>query len=331
MKYVIYGSKFRPNLKVLADYEKCKNTIYIKQEDLLKIKSKLLYRIFMSHMYGKLSFIPLKQLWRFLIEIPKISIEEKVIFIYYEAYQAYFFSGAIKYIKSKYKNSIHIARTLDIHNFKREYNQNFMNDFDAEIFYHKKTAEKYGVKYFHMCSSKISLTEEMESPYYDIFFVGQAKNRLLDLINLFQWCKQNKIIAKFYIIGVPIADRLCSDEINYVDFVSDELYMKLLLHSNCLVDFQYPDSDAYTIRAIETVVYNKRMITNNKAIKNEEFYNENNFFIFDSYDDINPEFVKTKPSYREKDYAYEYSPIRFLEYLGKEYENIFAESKRNNR
>ena len=69
--------------------------------------------------------------------------------------------------------------------------------------------------------------------------------------------------------------------------------------------------NGYTLRTCEAVAYNKKIITNNKILKDSEFYDENMMLIFQNIEDIDINFIKVQ----KKDYIDKklFSPFKLLE------------------
>ena len=84
--------------------------------------------------------------------------------------------------------------------------------------------------------------------------------------------------------------------------------------TNCVIEFVQKGQRSQTLRYFETVCYNKKLLTNNPNVKNLKFYNEKYMKVFDKFDDIDFEWVKTKENV---DYGYngEFSSKYFIEEL----------------
>lgn len=83
---------------------------------------------------------------------------------------------------------------------------------------------------------------------------------------------------------------------------SYELYSK----SKVIVDYTHPDQTGFTMRTIEAIGNRCKLITNNKYIKNADFYNPSNIYVYEGTDvDIPYGFIET--AYKDIDTdLYEY-------------------------
>lgn len=89
-----------------------------------------------------------------------------------------------------------------------------------------------------------------------------------------------------------------------------------LSKSRFVLEINKPDQKGLTLRAIEALVFNKQLITNNPEIKNQEFYHSSrNFF----YSGNNPQelkqFLHTQPINVQPEVARKYSADGMLETL----------------
>lgn len=111
----------------------------------------------------------------------------------------------------------------------------------------------------------------------DIYFIGRNKGRE-ELINKFHdIAKINKLICNFNIID---------DSSNNIKPYSE--VKKELLKTKSVLEINKDNQVGLTLRSLESLFYEIKLITNNKNIKNVSFYNKNNIFIIgeDSYDDL---------------------------------------------
>ena len=66
---------------------------------------------------------------------------------------------------------------------------------------------------------------------------------------------------------------LKSDNIDYNE------YLKVLVKSKAIIEIVFTDNADYTLRTMEALFYQKKLITNNRLIVNAEFYNKNNIYV----------------------------------------------------
>jgi hypothetical protein len=91
-------------------------------------------------------------------------------------------------------------------------------------------------------------------------------------------------------------------------------YKEMLIHSircNCLLDINQNGAVGNTSRFLEAIMYNKKLLTNNLAAKESEFYQPAYMFVFHDITEVNPEFILQDT---QVDYHYhnEFSPVGLI-------------------
>ena len=108
---------------------------------------------------------------------------------------------------------------------------------------------------------------------YDSCFLGKSKNRLNLILNVYNALPN----SWFYIVGDEINDKIKmhSERYSYLE------YLKRIQESKCIVEVLPSSNAGFTLRTIEAIYYDKKLITNNLSIRNCSFYNKNMILIFD--------------------------------------------------
>lgn len=117
---------------------------------------------------------------------------------------------------------------------------------------------------------------------YDISFVGVDKNRLKFLLDIYKYCKQNAINSFFYILKDKKKYSKLNKEILKNKSISYEETVHIAKKSRAILEINKEDQTGLTLRSLEALFFNKKLITNNKNIQQYEFYNENNIYILTS-------------------------------------------------
>lgn len=201
-------------------------------------------------------------------------------------------------------NSMELRNMRDISYFEKYFRVIYTTD--------PADAERYGFHYIEGIHSKISFGE-VPDIQWDVTFVGAEKGRGKLLIDIYNYLKQNGIINKFTIVGMESAPKgIDTKRISYKKVLEDEL------KSKCILEICADGQSAYTQRALEAIMYDKMLITNNKNILNCAYYHPNNIRLLKDVDDV---FIKRircdyKCSYH---YKGDFSPLKLikdLEYRG---------------
>lgn len=119
---------------------------------------------------------------------------------------------------------------------------------------------------------------------YDMFYLGANKNRA-DFLKKFLGLIKGKYTFEFDVYSKePVTDD--GSGITYFNkYISFDEYIDRVLKCRCLIDFN--NHHNITFRTIESLIFNKKYITNNLEMKKMDFYNENNILIIDDNITIN--------------------------------------------
>lgn len=145
----------------------------------------------------------------------------------------------------------------------------------------KNDAQNYKLKYNNTFYFDTISTENTNEKH-DIVFVGRNKHRkdkLMDFKNQFD--KQG-FKSLFHI--VPHKNEQNPENIKELAYRD---YLKLISNSKAILDIMPPSQVGLTLRPMESIFLNIKIITDNPHIAGEPFYNPNNIFILGKDDDQN--------------------------------------------
>lgn len=101
--------------------------------------------------------------------------------------------------------------------------------------------------------------------------------------------------CKYYLTGVPQNKRINLPGIEYAEKFMP--YSEMLYHtinSKCILEINQYEAVGYTSRFLEAVMYNKRLITDNKDVMLSKFYSSDNIMCISDILDIDPSFVSSE-------------------------------------
>lgn len=109
----------------------------------------------------------------------------------------------------------------------------------------------------------------------DVYFLGQPKGRE----HILEEIKRN-----FLSLGIQ-----CNFKIVYspADYISYEDNIRNVISSKCVLEICQEGQHGLTLRALEAMLCHRKLITNNKSIVKEDFYNPHNIFIIGVDDNQN--------------------------------------------
>lgn len=202
----------------------------------------------------------------------------------------------IKYIRKKNKNCqlfywlwdsvVHTGDAMfyngkkhwkSLVSIRERYNFNILS-FD------KNDCRKYNLVYHNQIAPFFEEFKEIEPLYHEAFFCGHDKGRLDSLKNIGILLKERGITPHFEIVPDKNRCYLNAHE-NFIYKVSKRPYEKVLqetLKRDVIVELVQKDQDGLTWRALESIFYGRKLITNFKDIKSYDFYTPNNIFVIGS-------------------------------------------------
>ena len=170
-------------------------------------------------------------------------------------------------------------------------------------------AEKYGMNlnnqfFFYQNQEDISKEESA-------FFVGTDKGRYEKIVAISDDLKDRGIAIDFHIVSMN-----CSDTRKYIEKTYME-YSDVMSHirkSKAVVEIVQDGQNGLTARALEAMFFETKLITNNREIRNFNFYNDNDIFIIgeDNNDRLDA-FLHTPFQPIEKKALYQYDANGWLD------------------
>ncbi len=133
-------------------------------------------------------------------------------------------------------------------------------------------------------------------PDYDVYFTGLAKGRKKEL---------NELETKFDSLGVN--SKFILVESASQKRVSFDRNLENIANSRALLDLIQEGQTGLTVRVMESIYWKKKLVTNNKNIVNEDFYNPKNIFVL-GIDDLPllPAFLNSETDFKDYETWQEY-------------------------
>lgn len=178
-----------------------------------------------------------------------------------------YFPFIAKYIKRKNPKCKTILYFWNIVEEQEIYKQVF-NDKNIDEFwtFDKNDAKRYNMKYNPQFYTKKVKVDNRKNEY-DILFLGRPKKRKKEIQEIEIKLKQNQLKTNFKTI---------ESEKEYIPYND---YLDMVSKSKCILDYNQEGQVGLSLRPMEALFLEKKLITNNKDIKNYNFYNSNNIFI----------------------------------------------------
>lgn len=287
--------------------------------DYIDSSSRILKNIFRLHNSIKLNNIiqlPFRCIWYPYIFKDEFK-DNKPLCIILFARNSLFSFKYIRYLRSNFKECKIVVFWQDLVKTDIRHDIIKINDkVDLAFTFDQSDAKKYGMIYHPSVYSPYDCDESISLPQSDVFFLGKAKDRLDVIIKSFEKFRDNGLKCDFFITGVNSNDRIYNDEINYCDRLP---YLENIRHvkaTKCILEIMQGDASGYTFRMSEAIMYDKRIITNNREIVNSDFFDPRFIQQFKEPENIDVAFVKSNDAvfYPQKENIL---PSKFLEIIDK--------------
>ena len=121
-----------------------------------------------------------------------------------------------------------------------------------------------------------SLSLPTEKLIYDVFFIGQNKGRLNELLNFKNELEAFSLNVFFNIVADK---KLFYDKKIFNKRLSYSEVFNFISKSKSILEFVQKNQSGLTLRSMEALFFNKKLITNNSSIKDYDLYCKENIFI----------------------------------------------------
>lgn len=194
----------------------------------------------------------------------------------------------------------------------------FYRAFDLVMSYDTEEAKKFNIPHFDEIESKIELRAQKQYQMSDVFFAGKAKDRMPKILKAYDILTKAGLKCFFYIVDANVEDQVQRDGIIYTN--KPLSYIDMLNYSmatSCLLELCQSGQVGYTSRFLESVIYNKLLITENMSVKDSKFFKTGFIQCIETVDDIDPQFVSEKKLNVDYKYNNEFSPVNLIKKIDK--------------
>lgn len=183
----------------------------------------------------------------------------------------------------KKNNKTCVINLFFFNKIETQYQRNMLHDKNVDYFwsFDHGDVKKYSLHYNSTFFIE-GLFETTNKCNYDITFLARAKNRKEEIMKVEQECNRLGLKTNFHVISNE------KDYINYFD------YCKMVSCSRAILDITKKGQEGLSLRFMEALFGNKKIITNNSNITHYDFYKSQNVFVLgvDNIEDM-PEFIKS--------------------------------------
>ena len=185
--------------------------------------------------------------------------------------------------------------------------------FDSVMTFDPEDAKRYNMEFCSTPYSKLCFDEIKEES--QLYFCGTDAGRMYGLYQL--WLN---VEVKYDLVGCQAFREFFLRDPGicfHKEYVEYPRLLKEMQKATCILDFTQSGQSGFTLRPYEAVVYNKKLLTNNKRIFEFRFYDERYMRYFEQVSDIDWDWLK-EPVAVDYGYKGEFSPRILLKKLSEE-------------
>lgn len=169
---------------------------------------------------------------------------------------------------------------------------------DLLISYDTTDAQQHDMLYHPTVFSPINIPTADVQPIYDLYFLGRDKGRLTHLVNICREAQRRGLRCCFLMLEVPKKEQIPCEGITYLSApLSYAENLSKCAQSRCIVEMLQHKAASATFRTWETIMLNRKLLTNNAAITESEVYDSRYISVFSQEADIDWQFVQTDVSF----------------------------------
>lgn len=273
----------------------------------------LLHHIHFSFTINRKMHLPFQGIWKKLYSIQSVTFEKnkKYCVIYTDVSAA---RTDYKYLENLSKKDNITLFLVMVNTMERRAGlmENRFPYFSAIFSFDEQDAKRYGFIHHPTNYSMVDIPD-IKTIRSDAFYVGVSKGRANLLAAIYEVLIRDGAKAEFYVAGISKKEKRRKG-IHYNEWLSYPLVLKHIQECNCIVEVMDGNQRGLTLRTMEAICYNKKLLTNNPIMKESRYYKSGSIQVFSTPDEINVEFVKDRSPV---DYRYEgeFSPIHLLEHI----------------
>ena len=187
---------------------------------------------------------------------------------------------------------------------------------DLLVTYDRAEACKYQIIcYTGQMYSRLQDVTEPESFDTDVYFLGNVKDRLKTILDVYNRLNNNGIRCKFLLVGVPKDKQIALPGIQYISGISYRENVENIQASKCILEVCQKECSEMTLRSIEAITYHRMLVTNS-CIQNTGFYLPNVMLSFQKAEEIDTTRLGQPIEYQAFAHCTtDFSPVGFLRFL----------------
>lgn len=246
-----------------------------------------LCRIHRSPKLNRFVYLPLKRVWNPFFFKNNFTDERPICFLF-SAGCAYLKDyGFVDYLKNKYPSAKFVCFYQDIvESVKSSKIEDVLNLFDLVLSYDYEDSKKYNLLFHNTVFSDFKVNDNNKIIASDIYFVGAAKNRLQQLLDIYYKLKSLSLSCDFNIIGVPESKQVKGFGLHYIDHMSYVENLQHVVKTKVVLEVLQKRASGASLRMWECINYDKILLSNNEHAHHIGCFDSVNMHMISEIDDI---------------------------------------------
>lgn len=149
--------------------------------------------------------------------------------------------------------------------------------------YSNEDCDKYGFSYYRQFMNRRIFVGDDNQVVYDASFLGFAKDRGSIIRSVKDMLDSQGLKTWFFVPGMDDLPGNMTSGLNQIEY---DDYLKVIKSSKAVVDLVSKSNYGMTLRPLEALFAERKLITNYNDIKNEEYYHPDNIFLIGEDTDI---------------------------------------------
>lgn len=215
-----------------------------------------------------------------------------------------------------------ISRLIKFKGMTLEDYKAYFEPFDLVYTYDSYEASQHGYVYRNLPIKKFNLeNKKKEKP--KVFCIGRAKGRLELMKNVAQKLEANGIDYEFLVLRESDTEEEKDiGGIRFIDYMDYDTVVEHIDSATCMLSLVAEFNNAMPLSYTEAIMYNKKLLTNSKFLKEQDGYNECYMRSFNEVDDIDISWLCNGENV-DYNYQNEFSAETFLKHIEEDYDNGF--------
>ena len=237
--------------------------------------------------------MPFKKLWyKHYFDESNLSPTDKVCFVFWESLNITYSKDYLLYLHRKYPHSKFVyffSNPINDYNYEKYNYVDFL--FDIALLTSPEDIKRKNFYYSYM--DFLLFPDLLPDTTYesDIFFVGANKGRLTLLLDIYKNLNAQGLKCRFFITGVKEEEKKYEEDIIYNQYMQYEEVLKYVRNTKCVLEIIQQNGNYPSYRILESIKYNKKLLTTNEKISEHSLYNSRAMRAFSSASEIDKDFI----------------------------------------